>query len=376
MLSHVPSLRYGCLWITLLFISGASCYPPGPIQARLATRGSRVGALQFRQGIVKEKYDNQEKRRISNIMGEIEAILDDKHGLRSSNDSNDVEFDGVLEGDLVINERQAKWMLQAFNTRQKRKLIDNEELRWNISTPIPYLFNPEDFNENEKGIIRWAINHWEQETCIRFKDMGPVVYYTDYILFYKGKGCSSEVGRNGQTQISLNVICISKQIVAHEIGHSLGFWHEQARQDRDDYLDVLWENIQPGKTYNFLTHQTITNDVPYDMSSLMHYLGTDFSKTYPDMLTLKSRDGFLQQVMGGAEKLSFYDAKTANIEYCKDSCRNTKLRRPCEHDSYQDPNDCYSCKCPEGFGGTYCNTAAFSVGGDFAADDRHHMQWR
>ena len=58
----------------------------------------------------------------------------------------------------------------------------------------------------------------------------------------------------------------------HELLHALGFYHEQSRPDRDDYIRILWNNIIPDLKYNFnkATNGNMLN-APYDTCSLMHY---------------------------------------------------------------------------------------------------------
>lgn len=71
---------------------------------------------------------------------------------------------------------------------------------------------------------------------------------------------------------ALNALCKKKGVMMHEIGHVLGFWHEQSRPDRDRYVTIIKENIIPGQEDNFrkYTHTNSFN-VEYDYSSIMHY---------------------------------------------------------------------------------------------------------
>lgn len=54
--------------------------------------------------------------------------------------------------------------------------------------------------------------------------------------------------------------------------HTVGFFHEQSRTDRDDYITIIWPNILPGmegqfEKYTSATTQTLGTE--YDYNSIM-----------------------------------------------------------------------------------------------------------
>ena len=65
---------------------------------------------------------------------------------------------------------------------------------------------------------------------------------------------------------------MSKGTIMHELLHIVGFQHEQSRSDRDEYVDIVMDNIvqQQAMQKNFNRHDT-KNLVIYDYNSVMQY---------------------------------------------------------------------------------------------------------
>ncbi|XP_021949843.1 zinc metalloproteinase nas-13 [Folsomia candida] len=196
-----------------------------------------------------------------------------------------------------------------------RNGVIGDHLRWPNATLIYSL--DRNFTSPELAIISEAMQEIEALTCIRFAPRNQ--NETGYIFVARGgpgTGCYSFLGRLGTVQqLNLeNPGCIRKGIVMHEFIHAIGFYHEQSREDRDDYVTINWSNIQPGTEFNFLKATvTATFNVTYDYGSLMHYSKYSFA-TNTSIPTIIPIDPNAE--IGQRERLSDKDIYKINAMYC------------------------------------------------------------
>uniref|UniRef100_A0A3B1JZQ4 Metalloendopeptidase n=1 Tax=Astyanax mexicanus TaxID=7994 RepID=A0A3B1JZQ4_ASTMX len=220
-------------------------------------------------------------------------------------------IDGEFKDIFEINKGKPTY----FSPLTKSAILGNN-YRWNGY--IPYVLN-NSLSINDKGVILRAFEQLRLKGCIDFK---PRTTETDYVSVEAQTGCWSYIGRNGgKQQLSIGIGCGYVGIVEHEFLHCLGFFHEQSRYDRDDYVTIHYENIPEERRNNFdkvSEDESTVQGTPYNYMSLMHYGQYDFSNTSKPTITAK--DAKFQTFIGQRYDLSPLDAvELYNLYKCNES---------------------------------------------------------
>lgn len=202
-------------------------------------------------------------------------------GIYRSHRVNYVVVDGrmMFDGDIILDHVDQK--LSVVNNFGAT--IDYLQFRWPLVGSvyeIPYMIDPTSadvanintaistYNSELAGVIQWV----------------PVTNQTDYIDFLMNAGDNggegqSFIGRVGGKQMITGAGNCTVATLLHEMGHATGFWHEQERPDRNNYVTMNFNNMVTTTYSNSLIQiddmQPLTL---YDWSSIMEYFPDNFSK--------------------------------------------------------------------------------------------------
>lgn len=221
----------------------------------------------------------------------------------------------LFEGDILIGDGESlgvhptrkpvNWYAQIRNHYRGMSNVE-KDYYWPNAT-VPYMVEPSLVEDVKK-----AIAHFEKYTRVRFTPYNKHKH-KDYVSFSLGVTSHSPVGRQGGKQTISIGAGYTIGVILHQIGHSLGLWHEHSRLDRDDYIEIIKENMDPRNLYNFEKHPLASKDPSkdfggYDYESIMHYPANVFSIN--GQPTIKAKGG---QSIGSRNGLSKGDIHIINL---------------------------------------------------------------
>lgn len=219
----------------------------------------------------------------------------------------DPEYGKWFQGDIVLTKQQK----QRLRNLPRNGLIDSSR-RWPGNTLIYEISSSLRGVENQ---IQSAMQQISSGSCIKFKKR---TNERGYVSFQSNRdGCFSMVGYLGTSQpLNLSYGCHDVGTIIHEILHALGFLHMQSAFDRDNYVEILFQNIKPGVESNFRKEgSNVVSHMggSYDLGSIMHYSGRAFTNN--GQLTIRAKDQSKQHLMGNRSGMTDGDKRKLNHMY-------------------------------------------------------------
>lgn len=213
----------------------------------------------------------------------------------------------VLEGDIDLGTAAEFSPPPVGDDEQAGVVVVDSSRRWPRGR-VPYVAPPP--SSPISTAVDEAVAEYARRTPVDWVPREP--HDTDYVVFEVNAYCSSRVGRRGGRQTINLSPSASTGNALHEMCHAVGLWHEQSREDRDQHMAVVWDNVLEGYEHNFRQRLTDGDDVgPYDFASIMHYPPDAFSRD--GQPTLRALDG--ARTFGQRDRLSDGDLAALRALY-------------------------------------------------------------
>ncbi|XP_055344907.1 hatching enzyme 1.2-like [Paramacrobiotus metropolitanus] len=190
---------------------------------------------------------------------------------------------------------------------------------WPKEKPIPYRIQQE-YSIWDRRKIEAAMRFIENETkCLQFQRQTREGEYIHFRVGRYSSQCEAQIGRHpgSLTTVFMGTGCLASQgTIIHEILHALGMFHEQSRPDRDDYVEIYAENIEPRALHNFAVLRNMSMyGTQYDVESIMHYHPFEFKKKGSNQPTILPKLGENKK-MGQRQTLTHLDVAKLKQAYC------------------------------------------------------------
>jgi hypothetical protein len=219
----------------------------------------------------------------------------------------------IFEGDIILDHVQQKVPARgsaqpfatlgvAYNQYLWPQVSGVAQVPYIITQPAPTALNDAitTFNQDLSGVIQFV----------------PRTTQTNYVNFDFNPNdqsgvCDSNVGMiGGEQSVGGSIDCTLPGLL-HEMGHTVGLWHEQQRPDRNSYVNVEYQNIIKDfyPDFNVLVDNVETFGL-YDYASIMHYYPFAFSRnggptieSIPAGIPLSNTVGYTAGDIDGIERL-------------------------------------------------------------------------
>lgn len=238
-----------------------------------------------------------------------------------------------FSGDMIFSKEQVELMTHSAT----RSAAIKAKVRYWPNKSISYKINS-GFSTSQKSLIYQALQKISIQTNIQFTESNnPPVHHIEFVPTQNS--FSSPVGMQSEgNQIKLGTTEIYLGVILHEIMHSLGFFHEHQRTDRDSYVIINFENIDPEFQNDFYKYTELGNDGydigSFDFNSVMMYFSTEFSHNGSDhTIDRRYGSGYIFQNL---TDLSDGDINGLKFLYGPETLH---LNREIFYESYNDDNE-------------------------------------